>query len=75
MLGVLATVMALAHLATFAHSACSDPTYYYNQNLGYCILCSFGCLECCDENLCSKCATGYVLSTTTGLCLECPQNC
>lgn len=54
---------------------CTDPTYYYNSNLGYCILCSFGCLECCDENLCSKCGAGYVLSSTSGLCMACPQNC
>jgi len=28
---------------------------YYNAELNVCLVCSSGCLSCCDENLCSSC--------------------
>lgn len=43
-----ATIITLGFLLPLTRHTCTDPAYYYNQDLGYCILCSFGCLECCD---------------------------
>lgn len=60
---------------TIAQTTCVDETYYYNADLDLCIVCPFGCLECCDENLCSVCAEEFVLDSNTGLCEGCPENC
>ena len=65
-------ILFLTYFLFLSYSqTCSDSTYYYNNNLSTCILCGFGCSECCDENVCFTCSAGFVLSTK-GTCLECP---
>lgn len=37
-------IALLSMLVRECVSVCTDPTYYYNAHLGYCILCPFACL-------------------------------
>lgn len=49
--------LLLALLACAAALSC-DTGEYANTYLGACLLCPTGCLQCCDENLCSSCDSG-----------------
>lgn len=51
-----ALLIFFAFLAT-TNAQC-EVNYFYNTHLSQCILCSNGCLACCDENLCNLCDTG-----------------
>ena len=50
-------IILLACLLLTTHAACPAGSYT-NSALDLCLVCSPGCLACCDENLCSSCDTG-----------------